>query len=60
MVEQMGINFQELTTSYTKGGNDLYVDVTPETLDFVNFLLEADIIMYHRNDKTKVRLMDML
>lgn len=56
----MGINFQELTTSYTRGGNDLYVDVTPETLDFVNFLLEADIIMYHRNDKTKVRLMDML
>ncbi|XP_068985680.1 uncharacterized protein [Bombus flavifrons] len=50
----------ELTTSYTRGGNDLYVDVTPETLDFVNFLLEADIIMYHRNDKTKVRLMDML
>ncbi|CAD1475617.1 unnamed protein product [Heterotrigona itama] len=53
-------NDLELISSYTKGGNDLYVDVTPEILDFVNFLIEADIAVYHRNDKTKVKLMDML
>ncbi|KOX74565.1 hypothetical protein WN51_00520 [Melipona quadrifasciata] len=50
----------DLISSYSKGGNDLYVNVTPEILHFVNFLIEADIAVYHRNDKTKVRLMNML
>ena len=59
-IYKLSVNFQELISSYSKGGNDLYVDVTPETLDFVNFLIEADIAVYHRNDKTKVKLMDML
>ncbi|XP_076683860.1 uncharacterized protein LOC143376941 [Andrena cerasifolii] len=49
-----------LTSAYRKGGNDLYVDVTPNVFDFVNFLVEADIAVLHRNDKSKVRLMDML
>ncbi|XP_012342651.1 uncharacterized protein LOC100869070 isoform X2 [Apis florea] len=49
-----------LTSAYTKGGDEMYISITPETLVFMNFLLEAGIIMYHRNDKTKVRLMDML
>lgn len=38
----------------------MYISITPETLVFMNFLIEAGIIMYHRNDKTRVRLMDML
>ncbi|OAD61991.1 hypothetical protein WN48_06761 [Eufriesea mexicana] len=50
----------KLTSSYTKGGDNMYVQVNPNVLEFVNFLIEADIIMYHRNDKSKVRLMDML
>ncbi|XP_076757045.1 uncharacterized protein LOC143427073 [Xylocopa sonorina] len=50
----------ELTLAYTKGGDDTYVDVSPQDLLFVNFLVEAGIVAYHRNDKTKVRLMDML
>ena len=49
-----------LTSAYTHGGNELYLDVTPDVFDFVNFLIEADIAVHHRNDKTKVRLMDML
>ncbi|XP_043258727.1 uncharacterized protein LOC122400977 [Colletes gigas] len=51
----------KLTTSYLSGGDDVYVDILPEQeLHFTNFLIEADIIMHHRNDKNKVRLMDML
>ena len=50
----------ELTSAYTRGGNELYLDVTPDVCEFVNFLIEADIAVLHRNDKTKVRLMDML
>ncbi|CAL7942722.1 unnamed protein product [Xylocopa violacea] len=50
----------ELTLAYTKGGDDTYVDVSPQDLPFVNFLFEAGMVAYHRNDKTKVRLMDML
>lgn len=38
----------------------MYISITPETLVFMNFLIEAGIITYHRNDKTRVRLMDML
>ncbi|XP_076237426.1 uncharacterized protein LOC143181094 isoform X2 [Calliopsis andreniformis] len=49
-----------LISQYTKGGDDLYVDVTPETYDLVNFLLEADIIKHHSTDKTKVKLANML
>ncbi|KOC67744.1 hypothetical protein WH47_11145 [Habropoda laboriosa] len=51
---------EDLTCAYTKGGDDLYVNITPQHLVFVHFLIEADIVMYHRNDKSKVRLMDML
>ncbi|XP_053983929.1 uncharacterized protein LOC128879104 [Hylaeus volcanicus] len=49
-----------LTTSYIKGGDDAYIDVTQQVLDFTTFLIEADIIVYHRNDKSKVKLIDML
>ncbi|XP_011686220.1 PREDICTED: uncharacterized protein LOC105448987 [Wasmannia auropunctata] len=58
------IGFKELlaalTTAYMKGGDDIYVDVMPNTLKYVNFLLEADIIQYHRNDKTKIRMTELL
>ncbi|CAK9803355.1 hypothetical protein ANTQUA_LOCUS3683 [Anthophora quadrimaculata] len=54
------IFLEDLTSAYAKGGDDLYVDVTPTHLEFVHFLIAADIVMYHRNDKSKVRLMDML
>ncbi|XP_031836060.1 uncharacterized protein LOC116428510 isoform X2 [Nomia melanderi] len=50
----------ELTRAYKKGGDKRYIDVNSEVLDFVNFLIEADIGMYHRNDRNKVKLMDML
>ncbi|XP_033327281.1 uncharacterized protein LOC117220924 [Megalopta genalis] len=49
-----------LTISYTKGGDDVYVDMTPDVIDFANFLIEADIATKHRNDSNKIRLMDML
>ena len=52
--------FALLTSAYRRGGNDLYVDITPDVFDFVNFLVEADIAVFHRNDKSKVRLMDMM
>lgn len=52
--------FQALTSAYMKGGDEVYVNVTPNVLDCVNFLLEADIIQYHRNDKTKVRMIELL
>ncbi|XP_011495525.1 PREDICTED: uncharacterized protein LOC105360331 [Ceratosolen solmsi marchali] len=55
--------FQELlcvlTRALSKGGDDLYIDVTPDTLDFINFLEEADIIQFHPHDKTKIKLMNM-
>ncbi|XP_078040825.1 uncharacterized protein LOC144472040 [Augochlora pura] len=51
---------ERLTISYGKGGDDVYVDITPDVLDFVNFLIEADIAIKHRNDSNKIRLMDML
>ncbi|KAI4499410.1 hypothetical protein M0802_005306 [Mischocyttarus mexicanus] len=50
----------ELITAYTKGGDDIYVDITPETLDFVKFLVEADIVMYHPNDKNKIKMVELL
>lgn len=43
-----------------KGGDEVYVDVPPELADCVNFLIEADIAVYHRNDKTIIRLMDLV
>lgn len=43
-----------------KGGDDVYVNITPEVLDCVNFLLETDIVQYHRNDKTKVRMTELI
>ncbi|XP_076652007.1 uncharacterized protein LOC143358613 [Halictus rubicundus] len=49
-----------LTSSYVKGGDDIYVDIIPEVVDFANFLIEADIAACHRNDKNKIRLMDMI
>lgn len=49
-----------LTSAYMKGGDDVYVNVTPDVLDYVNFLLEADIVQYHRNDKTKIRMTELL
>lgn len=50
----------KLTTAYLKGGDDVYVDVTLDVLPYVNFLIHAAIIMYHRNTKNKVRLTDLL
>ncbi|XP_012527437.1 uncharacterized protein LOC105831678 [Monomorium pharaonis] len=49
-----------LSSAYMKGGDDIYVDVTPNILNYVYFLLEADIIQYHRNDKTKIRMTELL
>lgn len=49
-----------LTSAYLKGGDDSYVDVMPNVLNYINFLLEADIIQYHRNDKTKIRMTELL
>ncbi|TGZ47741.1 uncharacterized protein [Temnothorax longispinosus] len=49
-----------LTSAYMKGGDDIYVDVTPNVVNYINFLLEADIIQYHRNDRTKIRMTELL
>ncbi|KAF7391625.1 hypothetical protein HZH68_011168 [Vespula germanica] len=49
-----------LVSAYTKGGDDIYVDVIPETLDAVKFLVEADIIAYHPNDKNKIKMVELL
>ncbi|EGI59013.1 PREDICTED: uncharacterized protein LOC105152305 [Acromyrmex echinatior] len=49
-----------LTKAYMKGGDDVYVDVTPNVLTYINFLLEADIIQYHPNDKTRIRMIEIL
>ncbi|XP_008215114.2 uncharacterized protein LOC100117389 [Nasonia vitripennis] len=48
-----------LTRALNKGGDDLYITVTPDVLDFVNFLEEADIIQFHPNDKTKIKLRNL-
>ncbi|KAK2576654.1 hypothetical protein KPH14_005316 [Odynerus spinipes] len=57
-------NFQNLlaalTTAYGKGGDDIYVDVVSESLDCVQYLIEADIVAYHPNDKNKIRMVDLL
>ncbi|KAG7212699.1 hypothetical protein KM043_012974 [Ampulex compressa] len=49
-----------LTSAYIKGGDDIYVDINPEVLSYVKYLIEADIVIYHRNDKSKIRMADML
>ncbi|XP_012217140.1 uncharacterized protein [Linepithema humile] len=49
-----------LTAAYSKGGDDVYIDVTPDVLEFVHYLLEANIIQYHRNDKTKIKMIELL
>jgi len=54
------MKLQALTSAYMKGGDDIYVDVTPNVLNYINFLLEADIIQYHRNDKAKIRMIELL
>ncbi|XP_011305344.1 uncharacterized protein [Fopius arisanus] len=57
-------NFQnvlaDLTSSHIKGGNEVYIDVDPQSVDCVHFLIDADIAVYHRNDNHKVRLMDLI
>ncbi|XP_015601061.1 uncharacterized protein LOC107270503 [Cephus cinctus] len=49
-----------LAAAYTRGGDDLYINIFPETLQYAKFLVEADIAVYHRNDKSKIRLTDLL
>ncbi|XP_012060197.1 PREDICTED: uncharacterized protein LOC105623414 [Atta cephalotes] len=49
-----------LTRAYMKGGDDVYIDVMPNVLTYINFLLEADIIQYHPNDKTRIRMIEIL
>jgi len=43
-----------------KGGDDIYIEVMPNTLQYINFLVESDIVQYHRNDKTRIRLTELL
>lgn len=50
---------QELCAAYFTSGNDIYVDLVPDVMDAAHFLLEADLIVYHKYDKTKVRLIDL-
>ncbi|EZA55914.1 hypothetical protein DMN91_010633 [Ooceraea biroi] len=50
----------ELTSAYLKGGDDVYIDITPDTLKYINFLVEADIAQYHRNDRTRIRMTELL
>ncbi|XP_017888792.1 uncharacterized protein LOC108630190 [Ceratina calcarata] len=50
----------DLTRAYLKGGDNVYVDVTPYTLAYINYLTSAEIAVYHRNDRSKIRLMEML
>ncbi|XP_034952477.1 uncharacterized protein [Chelonus insularis] len=50
----------KLTKAHAKGGDNVYIDVDPYFLDCIEFLIEADIVTYHRNDKNKIRLMDLV
>lgn len=43
-----------------KGGDDIYVNVTPNISFYVNFLIENNIVQYHCNDKTKIRMTELL
>ncbi|XP_072762062.1 uncharacterized protein [Anoplolepis gracilipes] len=49
-----------LTSAYMKGGDDIYINVTPDVSYYVNFLIENDIVQYHRNDKTRIRMTELL
>ncbi|XP_046742608.1 uncharacterized protein LOC124409198 [Diprion similis] len=49
----------ELCSAYFSSGDDIYVDLLPEVTDAANFLLEADLIVRHRYDENKVRLVDL-
>lgn len=51
---------QNLTQAYTRGGDDVYIEVGPENLIFAKFLVEADIAVYHRNDKSKIKMQDLV
>lgn len=43
-----------------KGGDDVYVSITPDVSYYVNFLIENNIAQYHRNNKTKIRMTELL
>jgi len=43
-----------------KGGDDVYINVEPNVLQYVNFLVEADLVQYHRNDRTRIRVTELL
>ncbi|XP_046421444.1 uncharacterized protein LOC124180235 [Neodiprion fabricii] len=49
----------ELCSAYFSSGDNVYVDLLPEVADAANFLLEADLIVRHRYDENKVRLIDL-
>ncbi|XP_012270690.1 uncharacterized protein LOC105694519 [Orussus abietinus] len=49
-----------LTTAYTNGGDDIYIDLIPETLLCATFLIEGDIAVYHPNDTNKIKLAQLL
>lgn len=49
----------DLTAAYTKGGDDVYIEVNSTVIQYMNFLLEADLITHHRNDKSKIKLVDL-
>ncbi|XP_058805592.1 uncharacterized protein LOC131672408 isoform X2 [Phymastichus coffea] len=48
-----------LTRALSKGGDDLYIDVSKDTFDFALFLEEADIVQFHPNDKKKIKLRNL-
>ncbi|XP_043280267.1 uncharacterized protein [Venturia canescens] len=50
----------DITKAYTQGGDDVYINVEPENLVFAKFLVEADIAVYHRNDRSKIKMTELL
>lgn len=60
LYKYMKLLLQALTSAYMKGGDDSYIDVMPNILNYINFLLEADIVQYHPNDKTKIKMTELL
>ncbi|XP_044002769.1 uncharacterized protein LOC122848629 [Aphidius gifuensis] len=50
----------ELTSAYHNGGDEIYINIPPELAICAHFLAEADIGSYHRDDRTKMRLQDLL
>ncbi|XP_074109654.1 uncharacterized protein LOC141534286 [Cotesia typhae] len=51
---------KDLVNAYSKEGDEKYIDVEDVSLDCVKSLIEADIAMYHRNDRNKIRLVDLI